>query len=152
MKECAMNRGLWTVLALVAVVLSSPQFVSAAEVKMFRQSGCGCCGKWAEHLKAAGHTVTIVEGEDMSLIKSQAGVPEALQACHTAMVDGYVIEGHVPVADIDRLLEERPKAKGLAVAGMPTGSPGMEAEDGTKEAYDVMLFGGESGVVVFESH
>ncbi len=126
--------------------------LSAAEIKMFRQSGCSCCGQWAEHLRAAGHTVTIVEGEDMSRIKQEAGVPDALQSCHTAMVDGYVIEGHVPVADVDRLLKERPKAKGLAVGGMPVGSPGMEAEDGSKEPYDVMLFGGEGGAAVFASH
>lgn len=126
--------------------------LSAAEIKMFRQSGCSCCGKWAEQLRAAGHSVTIVEGEDMSLIKHQAGVPDALQSCHTAMVDGYVIEGHVPVADVDRLLKERPKAKGLAVAGMPIGSPGMEADDGSTESYDVMLFGGEGGEKVFASH
>ena len=114
--------------------------------------GCSCCGKWAEHLRAAGHTVTIVEGEDMSRIKQEAGIPDALQSCHTAMVDGYVIEGHVPVADVDRLLKERPKAKGLAVGGMPIGSPGMEAEDGSTEPYDVMLFGGEGGEAVFASH
>ncbi len=126
--------------------------LSAAEIKMFRQSGCSCCGKWAEHLRTAGHTVSIVEGEDMSRIKQEAGVPDALQACHTAMVDGYAIEGHVPVADVDRLLKERPKAKGLAVGGMPIGSPGMEAEDGSTEPYDVMLFGGEGGDAVFASH
>ncbi len=137
---------LWLLIVLGAAPLS------AAEIKMFRQSGCSCCGKWAEHLRAAGHTVTIVEGEDMSRIKQEAGVPDALQSCHTAMVDGYVIEGHVPVADVDRLLKERPKAKGLAVGGMPVGSPGMEAEDGSTEPYDVMLFGGESGEAVFASH
>ncbi|MEZ5926465.1 MAG: DUF411 domain-containing protein [Hyphomicrobiaceae bacterium] len=140
------------VLTLVALLLMGVGPLSAAEIKMYRQSGCSCCGKWAEHLRAAGHTVTIVEGEDMSLIKNQAGVPEALQSCHTAMVDGYVIEGHVPVADIDRILKERPKAKGIAVAGMPVGSPGMEAEDGATEPYDVMMFGGEGGEAVFASH
>jgi hypothetical protein len=141
-----------SILLATALYLLSALPLAAAEIRMFRQSGCSCCGKWAEHLQAAGHTVTIVEGEDMSLIKSEAGVPEALHACHTAMVAGYVIEGHVPVADIDRLLQERPKAKGLAVAGMPMGSPGMEAADGTTEPYDVLLFGTESGAVVFESH
>jgi hypothetical protein len=125
--------------------------LAAAEFKMFRNAGCDCCGQWAEHLRAAGHSVTIVDGEDMSVIKQQAGVPEALQSCHTAMVDGYVVEGHVPVADIDRLLKERPKAKGLAVVGMPLGSPGMEAGS-SKEPYDVMLFGAEGGEVVFQSH
>lgn len=141
-----------SILVATALYLLSALPLAAAEIKMFRQSGCGCCGKWAELLKAAGHTVTIVEGEDMSLIKSEAGVPEALYACHTAMVEGYVIEGHVPVADIDRLLKERPKARGLAVAGMPMGSPGMEAEDGATEPYDVMLFGADGGEVVFERH
>jgi hypothetical protein len=140
-----------SLLIAAAVSMLGALPLAAAEFKMYRNAGCGCCGQWAEHLRAAGHAVTIVDGEDMSLIKQQAGVPDALQSCHTAMVDGYVIEGHVPVADIDRLLRERPKAMGLAVAGMPIGSPGME--DGNRsEPYDVMLFGAEGGNVVFESH
>ena len=141
-----------SILMATALYLLSALPLAAAEFKVYRQSGCSCCGKWAEHLQAAGHVVTIVEGDDMSLIKQQAAVPESLQTCHTAMVEGYAIEGHVPMADIDRLLRERPKAKGLAVAGMPLGSPGMEAEDGATEPYDVMLFGGDGGEVVFASH
>lgn len=140
---------LFAVLALLVMSLSP---AIATEIKMFRQSGCGCCGQWAEHMRAAGYTVTIVDGEVMSVIKKEAGVPAALESCHTAMVDGYVIEGHVPAADVDRLLKERPKAKGLAVAGMPMGSPGMEQPDGATEPYNTVLFGGEGGDTVFQGH
>jgi hypothetical protein len=136
----------------VMLWLFGVQPLAAAEIKMFRSSGCTCCGKWAEHLRTAGHVVTIVEADDMSLVKQNAGVPDALQSCHTAMVDGYILEGHVPSADVDRLLQERPNAKGLAVAGMPVGSPGMESEDGATEPYDVMLFGAAGGESVFASH
>ena len=82
--------------AVLALLVMSLSPAIAAEIKMFRQSGCGCCGQWAEHMRAAGYTVTIVDGEVMSVIKKEAGVPAALESCHTAMVDGYVIEGHVP--------------------------------------------------------
>ncbi|MFO1171167.1 MAG: DUF411 domain-containing protein [Hyphomicrobiaceae bacterium] len=138
--------------AVLALLVMSLSPAIAAEIKMFRQSGCGCCGQWAEHMRAAGYTVTIVDGEVMSVIKKEAGVPAALESCHTAMVDGYVIEGHVPAADVDRLLKERPKAKGLAVAGMPMGSPGMEQPDGATEPYNTVLFGGEGGDTVFQGH
>lgn len=144
-----MRARFFTTLALLAMSLSP---ALAAEIKMFRQSGCGCCGLWADHMRAAGHTVTIVDGEDMSVIKRDAGVPAALESCHTAMVDGYVIEGHVPAADVERMLKERPKAKGLAVAGMPTGSPGMETADGMTEPYSTILFGADGGEQVFEVH
>lgn len=138
--------------AVLALLVMSLSPAIATEIKMFRQSGCGCCGQWAEHMRAAGYTVTIVDGEVMSVIKKEAGVPAALESCHTAMVDGYVIEGHVPAADVDRLLKERPKAKGLAVAGMPMGSPGMEQPDGATEPYNTVLFGGEGGDTVFQGH
>lgn len=144
-----MRARFFSMLALLAISLSP---VLAAEIRMFRQSGCSCCGLWAEHMRNAGHTVTIVDGEDMSVIKRDAGVPEALKSCHTAMVDGYVIEGHVPAADVERLLKERPKAKGLAVAGMPVGSPGMESGNGSTEPFNVMLFGAEGGDQVFQGH
>ena len=122
---------------IVGTTLSAPAL--AADITVYKSPWCGCCSKWADHLEAKGHTVTTENMENLDAIKKMAGVPERLQACHTAMVGGYVLEGHVPAKDIKRLLAERPKAKGLAVPGMPVGSPGME--DGAPERFDVMLFG-----------
>lgn len=104
-----------------------------------KDPGCGCCGAWAGHLALAGYDVKIVNTNDIQAIKTSLGVPEDLAACHTAQVEGYVIEGHVPVAAIERLLAEKPVATGIAVAGMPAGSPGMEG--GEPQLYDVVLFG-----------
>lgn len=124
----------------------------AADITVYRDDGCGCCGKWAAILGAAGHKVTIIDGKNMSMIKTDAGVPEAVQSCHTAMVEGYVIEGHVPIADVERLLAERPAIKGLAVPGMPIGSPGMESDDGSSESYDVMAIGLDGTTSVYAAH
>ena len=119
----------------------------AAEFTVYKSPWCGCCSKWIDHLKASGHTVSTQDIESLDTVKKMAGVPEHLQSCHTAMVDGYVIEGHVPSKDIERLLAERPKAKGLAVPGMPAGSPGMEG--GAPDKYDVMLFNPDGSSDVF---
>lgn len=114
----------------------------AANPMMFRDAGCGCCLKWLEQVKASfGAKATVVDSPDMNGVKDKQGVPQALRSCHTVLVGGYVIEGHVPAKDIARLLREKPKGvKGLAVGGMPIGSPGMEHGD-HREAYKVMTFG-----------
>ncbi|UNU42539.1 DUF411 domain-containing protein [Sphingopyxis sp. YF1] len=114
----------------------------AASPTMFRDAGCGCCLKWLEIVKASfGTRVAVVNAPDMNAVKDKQGVPQALRSCHTVLVGGYVIEGHVPAKEIARLLREKPKGvKGLAVAGMPTGSPGMEYRN-IRDAYQVMTFG-----------
>lgn len=114
----------------------------AANPVMFRDAGCGCCLKWLEQVKASfGQKAVVVNSPDMNAVKDKQGVPEALRSCHTVLVGGYVIEGHVPAKEIARLLREKPKGvKGLAVGGMPMGSPGMEHGD-HREAYKVMTFG-----------
>ncbi|UYH55544.1 DUF411 domain-containing protein [Qipengyuania sp. SS22] len=114
----------------------------AASFTMYRDAHCGCCLAWAEHVKATNeHEVQSVEHPDMASVKAENGVPGDLQSCHTAIVEGYVIEGHVPVADVERLLAERPTGvKGLAVAGMPMGSPGME-HGNHHQAFQVVAFG-----------
>ena len=114
----------------------------AADPTMFRDAGCGCCLKWLEQVKASfGQKVEVVNAADMTAVKDAQGVPNALRSCHTVLVGGYVIEGHVPAKEIARLLREKPKnVKGIAVAGMPIGSPGMEQGD-RREAYRVMSFG-----------
>jgi len=130
-----------TSLAIYVSVISGSVF--AAEMTVYKSPYCGCCGKWVEHAMAAGHSVKTVDTEDMAAIKKLLGVPEPAQSCHTTVVEGYVIEGHVPIADVERLLAERPKARGLAVPGMPTGSPGMEMPGEPADNYDVYLFDGE---------
>ncbi|HRN84558.1 MAG TPA: DUF411 domain-containing protein [Hyphomicrobium sp.] len=106
---------------------------------VFRDPSCGCCHDWVEHLRANGFTATMRDTPRMAAIKARLGVPRSLASCHTAEIGGYVIEGHVPADAIKRLLAEKPEARGLAVPGMPIGSPGMEG--GTPETYEVILFG-----------
>lgn len=145
-----MRRFVIALAALAPFVGALP--ATGADITVYRNAGCGCCGQWAEHMRQAGHSVTIVDGEDMSVIKKTHGVPEALHSCHTALVEGYVVEGHVPADDVARLLREKPAVKGIAVPGMPLGSPGMEMADGTTESFDVLTFGGVDGTGMFASH
>ncbi len=105
-----------------------------------RDPNCGCCGAWVMHVKAAGFPVEVIEIDDVAPLKTKLGVPDALASCHTAEVGGYVVEGHVPAEAIKRLLAERPKAIGLAVAGMPVGSPGMEVRGQAPDSYEVTIF------------
>lgn len=111
-----------------------------------KDPSCACCAGWVDHLRASGLTADVVESAEVDRLKARLGVPQDLASCHTAEVGGYVIEGHVPAGAIKRLLAERPRAKGLAVPGMPVGSPGMEVEGSTPETYDVVLFGSERRV------
>ncbi len=129
-------------LASVAVA-GAAQSGSAAgpTVIVTKDPNCGCCVGWAEHLRASGFTVDVRDVTDLAPVKARLGVPGDLAACHTAEVGGYVIEGHVPASAIRRLLSEKPQAKGLAVPGMPTGSPGMEVPGSPPEEYAVILFG-----------
>lgn len=116
--------------------------VQAATYTMYRDPNCGCCLAWADHMEQGErHTVETVNHPDMASFKTQNGVPEDLRSCHTMIADGYVIEGHVPAADVERLLAERPEGvAGLAVAGMPLGSPGME-HGNHRQPYQVIAFG-----------
>ncbi len=106
---------------------------------VFRDPTCGCCHKWVEHLVSNGFAVTVNDAPVMKAVKARLGVPPELASCHTGEIGGYVIEGHVPAVAIKRLLAEKPAARGLAVPGMPIGSPGMEG--GEPEVYEVTLFG-----------
>ena len=126
-----------------AALIGGPSWAQGAlpNVAVTKDPSCGCCGNWVTHLKEAGFPVEVTESSDVNRLKVRLGVPKALASCHTAEVDGYVIEGHVPASAIKRLLAERPAGKGLAVPGMPVGSPGMEVEGMEPEAYEVILFG-----------
>lgn len=109
-----------------------------ATMTVYRSPSCGCCKKWVEHARGAGFRVDEKELEDLSEVKAMLGVPAALQSCHTAVVGSYVVEGHVPAELVRRLLAQRPAVLGIAVPGMPAGSPGMEG--GTPQRYDVIAF------------
>ena len=109
-------------------------------ITVYKSPTCGCCKQWIKHLEAAGFEVEAVDSDDMNAIKQEYGVPRNMTSCHTARIAGYTIEGHVPAEQILRLLQERPDADGLAVPGMPVGSPGMEVGDRV-DPYLVMLFG-----------
>jgi hypothetical protein len=129
----------------VGVVVANSQQGKAATAKpsiaVFKSPTCGCCAKWNEHMSAAGYTVNSRDLTDMNAVKDEHRVPSPLRSCHTALVAGYVIEGHVPADVVARLLAERPAGVvGIAVPGMPAGSPGMESPDGFKTPYQVMAF------------
>lgn len=130
-------------LGAAIVIPTATIAVNRPLITVHKDPNCDCCTGWVKHLEAAGFPAKVIETNDITAIKTKLGVPDDLAACHTAELDGYIIEGHVPARAIDRLLAERPKAKGLAVPGMPAGSPGM---GGAPEVYDVVLFGPERRV------
>jgi hypothetical protein len=111
------------------------------EIIVHKDPNCGCCGAWIEHLRRAGFSATGRDVADLYAIKERLGVPSELASCHTAEVGGYIVEGHVPADAVARLLAERPAATGLAVPGMPLGSPGMEVAGMAPNSYEVILFG-----------
>lgn len=118
-------------------------------VVVYKSPACGCCGEWEHHMRRAGFRLETRNLADVTPMKRRLGVPEALQSCHTATLGDYVLEGHVPAADVKRLLRERTKARGLAVPGMPAGAPGME--QGRAQPYATIAFD-EAGSRVFERH
>lgn len=133
-----------------ALLLAATPALAEPLVEVWKSESCGCCGGWVDHMKAEGFPVRIHSMDDVSPVKAMLGVPESLESCHTATVDGYVLEGHVPAADIRRLLAERPKARGLSAPGMPADAPGMDLKTG--EPYDVVLFGGAEAPRVYARH
>ena len=120
-------------------------------IKVYKSPTCGCCGDWVDHLEENGFEVDVTDTNNMNTIKQDAGLTPQLASCHTAFIDDYVIEGHVPAADIRRLVEEKPMAHGLSVPGMPAGSPGMEMGD-RKDSYEVLLFNKAGQTRVFADY
>ena len=132
-------------------VPASEATVAAATVTVFKDPNCGCCKEWVTHLRKHAFQVVVKDTSDVASIKATARVPRQLYSCHTAFVNGYVVEGHVPAADVQRMLDEKPKVAGIAVAGMPAGSPGMEVP-GRVDRYDVVAFGRDGSTSVFARH
>lgn len=141
-------------IVLLAMLLGSPA-VAATEsaIEVWKSATCECCVNWVKHLEANGFAVKVNAADPTMLdrIKRQAGIGEKLASCHTAKIDGYVVEGHVPSSDIKRLIAERPDATGLTVPGMPVGSPGME-QGAEFEPYDVLLIKKDGATEVFAKH
>ena len=145
-----------TILAAAAglstlAVLPTRAASSWPAIAVFKSATCGCCKAWVEHLKAAGFDVRVTDVDDTTAARKRLGMPDAFGSCHTGTVGGYALEGHVPAADVKRLLAAKPKAVGLAVPGMPVGSPGMEV--GTRrDPYDVLLVERNGRSTVFASY
>lgn len=136
---------------VIGFTLSGHSFAQRIQVvTVYKTATCGCCKDWVKHLEANGFRVDSHDVVDLDRIKSNLGVRPQYASCHTAIADGYTIEGHVPAADINRLLAERPQARGLAVPGMPGGSPGMESAP--KQPYATLLIDDQGGARVFEQH
>jgi hypothetical protein len=138
-------------MAASLALLASAESATAATLMVTRSAYCGCCKDWVEHMKKAGFVVQVKEVDDVTPTARRLGVPDNLRSCHTATIDGYVIEGHVPASDVKPLLATKPKAVGLAVPGMVVGSPGME-QGGQHEPYQVVLFDKSGKTRVFASH
>lgn len=137
-----------------AVVVKTPMPASQGLplALVHKSPTCGCCGLWVDHLKEAGFQVEVRNAEDITPVKQRLGVPYGKGSCHTAEIGGYFVEGHVPAADIKRLLAEKPNAKGLVLPGMPMGSPGMEAADGKVQPYTVELVERDGTTSPFSAH
>lgn len=135
---------------LMAAALALPLMAQAAApaVDVYKSATCGCCHKWVDHLRANGFSVTTHDVADPGQYRAKAGIPDAMGSCHTAMVQGYAVEGHVPASVLRQFLAEKPKAIGLAVPNMPMGSPGMEGPH--SEPYDVMLVRRDGSSTVYK--
>ena len=140
---------------LLTVAAALPLGVQAAtkpQITVYKTPTCGCCHDWVDHLEQNGFRVVVHDVPSTTPYRKKFGVPTDLGSCHTAVVAGYALEGHVPASDIQRLLAERPKARGLAVPGMPIGSPGMEVEGTRRDPFDVVLFADDGSRKVYQRY
>lgn len=143
------RRGFLGLSAAAMVACAAP--AQAKVMKVYRSPSCGCCGGWVDHLRAAGFEVNVEMMDDLAPVVARLGVPEQLRSCHTGEAAGFFFEGHVPATDVERLLRERPDARGIAVPGMPIGSPGMEMGE-RRDAYQTLLVDRAGAVSVFAIH
>ena len=121
-------------------------------ITVYKSASCGCCAKWGDHMRSSGFTPTVHDEENMDAIKDEMGVPQELRSCHTALLGRYLVEGHVPAADLHRLLTEEPALLGLAVPGMPQSAPGMAVPGDAPEPYEVVAFAAHGKTTVFAKH
>jgi len=134
-----------------AVVIAAQR--PAPTMEVFKSPTCGCCAKWVEHARGGGFTVKVTDlaDADLDALKEKHGIPRTAQSCHTGLVGGYVVEGHVPVTEVQRLLKERPAVAGIAVGGMPLGSPGMEVPGQPPHTYNVVTFDKQGALKVYST-
>lgn len=123
---------------------------NSADIVMYKNPGCECCNKWASYMQRNGYSISVIASQNLQGVKAEYGIPREMGACHTALIDGYVIEGHVPAGDIKRLRNERPDAVGLAVPGMPASSPGMNTA--LNQPYEVFLIDRQGNTTVYSKH
>jgi len=152
MMKRVLGSAILIVLVSIVGVLAQRQTSQGPLVQVYKTPTCGCCANWVKHLQDNGFTTRVVDMPDLADIKTKNNVPGPAQSCHTATVDGYVLEGHVPATDVKRLLKDRPAVLGLAVPGMPIGSPGMEVPGVKPAAYNVMSFDKKGQLAVYASH
>lgn len=154
MRKLGLGAALAALALMTGAAAHGPSPIHALDEKpvitVYKDPNCGCCNNWVAHLIKHGFRVTEKNTGEMTEIKRGLGVPESLESCHTGVVNGYVIEGHVPALDIKRLLKQKPKVVGLAVPGMPVGSPGMEGS--RVDSYDVLSFDKAGKTAVFAKH
>ena len=148
-----MDRRHFILATLASLAFARPAAATSTRIEVYKSPTCGCCSAWVEHMTRAGFEMDARDLAQDSLyaFKARSGITPELASCHTAMVDGYVIEGHVPAGDVERLLAERPNALGLAVPGMPIGSPGMEVGN-QRDAFETLLLLRDGSTEVFERH
>ncbi len=148
-----MDRRHFILTSFGAALLARPALAAPGRLEVFKSPACGCCSAWVENMDRAGFDTLVrdVDQETLRSIKDLAGVTPELRSCHTAFIDGYFVEGHVPAGDVQRLLSELPDALGLAVPGMPIGSPGMEMGN-RRDPYDTLLVTRDGSARIFESH
>jgi hypothetical protein len=132
---------------LAGALLSGP--VLAASITVYKSETCGCCEDWVTHMEESGFEVMVVNRDNLAPVKAMAGVKPELASCHTGLVDGYVIEGHVPAADVKRLLEQKPAVRGLTIPGMPQSAPGMDIPG---SPYEVLSFDNQGNSAVFSRY
>ena len=137
-------------LGSVGLSACSEAAASSTEITVYATPTCGCCSGWVEHLRENGFTVQVVYQNDLSAIRAQHHLPEALASCHMGVVEGYAVEGHVPADVIQRMLREKPEILGIAAPGMPVGSPGMEMPDGRVDPYDIVSWDASGPVAIYE--
>lgn len=149
-----MRRNAFTLAAFLLVAATVGPIAQSGQpsVEVYKDPTCGCCSKWIDHLRSHGFTARAIDTDKLDQFKTSRGVPQKTRSCHTAIVGGYVVEGHVPAADIQRLLKERPAIIGIAVPGMPIGSPGMEVAGRKPQPFTVIAFAKDGSTRVFASH
>lgn len=145
-------RGVIIITGVLLLSTSAPVWAHAdgTSITILRSASCSCCTQWEDHIAAAGFAINDVVTDEMDQVKQQLDIPDELTSCHTALVENYVVEGHVPARSIQRLLKERPDIKGITAPGMPMGSPGMDGPGISPEAFDVLAIRADGGTPVFD--